>query len=134
MQHVTSPEVARFYESSDAERSRLKRGIAQPGFAEVAARTLDDGQNRNPDGLSGAFTTAYFHHPADLRAEVAAADFEILEIEGLEGVACLLPDFDERWRDPEQQRTMLQIADTLGAEPTLLGASAHLLAIARKPG
>ena len=33
----------------------------------------------------------------------------------------------------EQQRTMIQLADKLGAEPALLGVSAHLLASARKP-
>ncbi len=105
----------------------------QPGFGEIVARTIRDGQNRNPNRLTGAFTTAYFHRPEELRAEVTQAGFQVLEIQGLEGAACLFSDFDERWRDPEQQRTLIQLADALGTEPALLGVSAHLLAIARKP-
>src|SRR5690606_10952577 len=35
----------------------------QPGFEDAVRRTLADGQNRNPDGLAGGFTTAYFHKP-----------------------------------------------------------------------
>jgi sugar phosphate isomerase/epimerase len=85
-----------------------------------------------PDRLTGAFTTAYFHRPEELRAELAQAGFQVLQIQGLEGAACPFSDFDERWGDPEQQRKLIELADTLGTEPALLGVSVHLLAIARK--
>lgn len=107
--------------------------FAQPGFADIVERTVRDGQNRNPDGLSGAFTTAYFHRPEELFGEVTAAGFDGVSVVGLEGAACLMPDFDNRWADPAQRRDMFRIADELGAEPSLLGMSAHLLAISRKP-
>lgn len=111
----------------------LAHGLyAQPGFDAAVARVLRDGQNANPSGLRGAFTTAYFHRPAELAAEVADAGFVGGMVEGLEGAACLLPDFDVRWRDPVQRQTMERLADELGTEPSLLGVSAHLLAIAWK--
>ncbi len=38
-----------------------------------------------------------------------------------------------RWNDPVQRRTMIALAESLGSEPSLLGMSAHLLAIAFAP-
>jgi hypothetical protein len=47
--------------------------------------------------------------------------------------AALLTDFDIRWNDPAQRSTMLMLAESLGTEQSLLGVSAHLLAIAFAP-
>ncbi len=54
-------------------------------------------------------------------------------LHGVEGPACLLPDFERRWRDPAQRRTMTWLAETFGSEPSLLGVSAHLLVVAFAP-
>ncbi len=112
----------------------LTRGLyAQRGFQEQVATTVETGQNENPAGLSGGFTTAYYHRPEELSEEVASAGFTETTVHGLEGPACLLTDFDARWNDPEQRRVLEWSADAFGDEPSLLGASAHLLAIARAP-
>ncbi len=112
----------------------LGQGLyTQPGFAALVRRTLGDGQNRNPVGLAGGFTTAYFHRPEEFAAEVDAAGFVGGILHGVEGPACLLPDFEARWRDPAQRRTMTWLAETLGTESSLLGASAHLLHVAFVP-
>ena len=112
----------------------LTRGLyAQPGFEALVQHTLESGQNRNPAGLPGGFTTAFFHRPEELASEVALAGFANVTLHGLEGPASLLPDFEACWRDPEQRRTIERLADTLGQEPSLLGVSAHLLAIAYVP-
>lgn len=105
----------------------------QEGFTEQVAATLESGQNRNPTGLSGGFMTAYYHRPEELAHELATAGFADVSIHGVEGPACLLADFEARWANPEQRRVLEWAAQTLGDEPSLLGASAHLLAIARAP-
>ncbi len=104
--------------------------FAQPGFSELVERTLHDGQNANPDGLRGGFTTAYYHRPDEFAAELRDAGFEQVTLHGVEGAASLLPDFEARWSDPAQRQTILMLADSLGTEPSLLGVSAHLLAVA----
>jgi hypothetical protein len=50
----------------------------------------------------------------------------------VEGPAAYYPDFDERWADERQRRDMLRVAEALEAEECLLGASPHLLLVARK--
>jgi hypothetical protein len=52
---------------------------------------------------------------------------------GLEGPGWFLSDVDARLADPRRRRDLLQVARMLEAEPSLIGASAHLLAVARKP-
>jgi SAM-dependent methyltransferase len=82
----------------------------------------------------GLFTTAYFHLPRDLRAEVGEAGFSAVQVLNVEGPGFLVADFERRWADPAQQETMLWAAEVVESEPEMLGAASHLLAIARAPG
>jgi hypothetical protein len=59
-----------------------------------------------------------------------------LRVEGLygvEGPGWILPDLADRWVDPERRNALRHVAQLLEAEPSVLGCSAHLLAIGRKP-
>ena len=51
---------------------------------------------------------------------------------GLEGPLWVLPDLDERWADADRRERALAAARAVEREPTLLGLSAHLLAVARR--
>lgn len=107
--------------------------LAAPDFREAVEREVRDGQHRNPAQRDGLFTTAYFHRPEELRAEVAAAGLEGVALVGLEGPARMLADFEERWADPRRRADMLRAAELVESEPSLLGLSNHLLAVAKKP-
>ena len=74
----------------------------------------------------------FFHHPDELRNEVAEAGFEVTGVYGVEGPCWLLPDFDEWWDNEEYRQRLLRIARTLETESSLLGASAHFIAVAEK--
>ena len=52
---------------------------------------------------------------------------------GIEGVGWMFSDFDGRWGDEALRQDMLNVARALEAEPSIVGASAHLLGIGRKP-
>ena len=68
-------------------------------------------------------------------AEVAEAGLRLQELVGLEGPAWLVGGLDERWAEPERRDVLLSAARAVEREPTLLGLSAHLLAVARRePG
>ena len=54
------------------------------------------------------------------------------QVLAVEGPAWLLQDFDARWDDPGRRDRLLDVIRRTEAEPSLLGASAHLLAVARK--
>ena len=79
------------------------------------------------------FTTTYFHRPEELRAEAEEAGLRPEATLGVEGPAWLLHDFAGWWDRPERRERLLATLRALEAEPALLGVSAHLLAVARKP-
>ena len=103
-------------------------------FAAIVERDLTDGQHRNPTSRPEWFTTAFFHHPDELKQEVAAAGLRLEDLVGLEGPAWLLHDLDARWSDGERRERLLAAVRAVEREPALLGLSAHLLAVARPDG
>ena len=112
----------------------LSRDLFQDArFADIVARDLRDGQHRNATERVDYFTTAYFHTPEELRAEVARSGLVVDGVYGLEGPAWILPDFAERWADARRRADVVRVARALESEPSVLGVSAHLLAVARKP-
>jgi hypothetical protein len=103
----------------------------RPGVDE-GARHLAIGQHRNTTDRIDYFTTSYFHRPEDLRVELERAGFDAVQVLGIEGLGEWLPDFDERWEDPRLRHDLMDVARRLEAEPSMIGASAHLLGIGRK--
>ena len=102
-------------------------------FRGIVERDLQDGQHRNPDRTPEWFTTAYFHHPDELGAEAVEAGAEIIEFAGVEGLACWLPQLEDKWRDAAARETIVDSARLVESEPSLLGLSAHFLLLARRP-
>ncbi len=113
----------------------LSRGFfADPEFAPILERDLREGQHRNPTGQLEYFTTAYFHRPEELQAEVSEAGFSGGEIVAVEGPGWLGRQFDENWKDSHWQEQLLGLLRRVEREPALMGISQHLLAVARKAG
>jgi len=111
----------------------LSKNLAKdPLFRAIRDRDLQEGQHRNRSGNLDYFTTAYFHRPEDLVQEIRSAGFADAFALGVEGPAWILSDFDARWDDGEQRRDLLDLLRALEREPSILGASAHLLGIGRK--
>lgn len=109
----------------------LRNGwLGDPQFRAIVDRDLADGQHRNPNlaDRPGWFTTAYFHRPEDLAGEVAGAGFGSVALYGVEGPAWPL---NGDWSDPAQREHMLFAARAVEREPSLIGMSAHIMAIAR---
>lgn len=104
-----------------------------PRFASIVERDVLEGQHRNPTQELDYFTTAYFHRPDELRDELLGAGFVVDGIFGLEGPGWLLPDVAERMRDARRRSDLLRVASILEAEPSVVGASAHLLAVGHRP-
>ncbi|MDQ3998584.1 MAG: SAM-dependent methyltransferase, partial [Gemmatimonadota bacterium] len=73
-----------------------------------------------------------FHRPEELREELLAVGLRLEGLYGVEGPAWILTDLADRWTDPERRDALLRVARLLEAEPSVLGCSAHLLAVGRK--
>jgi ubiquinone/menaquinone biosynthesis C-methylase UbiE len=122
--------ISRFASAFDG----LFRGFAKDDkFFRIVQRDLKGGQHRNPTNDPRYFTTAFFHHPNELRREIQDAGFAAPRVYGLEGPAWMLANFERYWSDRKLRARMLTIVRALEAEPTLAGQSAHILAVARKP-
>jgi hypothetical protein len=68
------------------------------------------------------------HHPDELSDEIAEAGFLVDALYGVEGPGWpLIAD----WDDPAIREQMLYAARAVEREPSLLGMSPHVLAVAR---
>ena len=92
-------------------------------FGAIVLRDLADGQHRNAETVDGWFTTAYFHLPDELRAEVAEAGLLAERVVGIEGPGGWL----DLW--PDQRERVLRAARLAEETPAL---SAHMLAVGRR--
>jgi ubiquinone/menaquinone biosynthesis C-methylase UbiE len=122
--------ISRFASTFDG----LARGfLADPRFEQVVQRDVRDGQHRNPepDACPEWFTTAYLHHPEELKHELEEAGFGVEALLAVEGPAAFRPELDAWLTDHDRRQAMLGAIRRVEAEPSLLGASAHLLAAGR---
>jgi ubiquinone/menaquinone biosynthesis C-methylase UbiE len=106
--------------------------IRDPAFASIVEADLETGQHRNTTDRVDYFTTAYFHRPDELRTEAEQAGLAVETTLAIEGPFWGLADFAGVWRDEARRSLMLRLLRTVEAEPSLLGASAHLMLVARK--
>jgi ubiquinone/menaquinone biosynthesis C-methylase UbiE len=106
--------------------------LDDPSFRHIVERDLISGRHENISGRADFFTTAYFQPPEELRREVTDAGFFDVRVFGIEGVGWIFPDFDERWNDPARRAVLLDAARLAEEEPSMLGSSPHVMAVARK--
>jgi len=120
--------VSRFASTMDGLRAGFLKDAA---FADIVDRDLKDGQHRNSTSNPNYFTDTFFHHPDELRSEVTEAGFALSGLYGIEGPGWVAANFDDWWNNPDYRERLLKIARVLETEPSLLGMSAHLMAVAR---
>jgi len=117
--------ISRFASLLDGLRSGT---LSDPSVRPYIQRVLETGVNANPGKRPEYFTTAYFHHPDEIEGECADAGLRFETVLGIEGPGWLTW---EKWDDPKGRENILRVARALEDEPTVKGASTHLLAVAR---
>lgn len=104
-----------------------------PTFAALLGPATETGRHENPTGNPDYFTTSYFHIPDELGAELIEAGLERVEVLAIEGIGWAATDLDERMAEGDNQRALLDLLEKLEAEPSIMGASPHLLGVGWKP-
>jgi SAM-dependent methyltransferase len=122
--------ISRFASLHDGLRRHF---VDDPGFQAVVAEDLRSGRHVNPSRRPGWFTTAYFHHPDELPGELGDAGLWVESVLAIEGPGSFLVDAEHWLDDPDRREALLRVIRAVEAEPTLLGASSHLLAVGRTP-
>lgn len=123
--------ISRFASMLDGFFSHLFDDAA---YEHIADKDVLEGQHRNLCEGREYFTTAFLHKPEELREEIAAAALTCEKLLGVEGPLGWMNPLNT-WLDERSRYHALALKYTkaIEEEGSLLGASAHLLGIARKP-
>lgn len=103
--------------------------LDDPEFVKIVQRDLTDGQHQNPTNNQNYFTTSFFHRPEELKSEIEEAGLRHEATLAVDGPACRLQNFDDHWNDPGRRERLLNMVRALESEPSLLGCSAHIMAV-----
>lgn len=127
---VVAAAISRFAPTIDGLANELLR---DRDFEAIVEGDLRRGHHRNPDvtGRPEWFTTAYFHAPQELAAEVRDAGLALEALVAVEGVGRFLADPAPWLEDGELRGRLMRAISRVESEPSLLGASPHLLAVGR---
>jgi SAM-dependent methyltransferase len=120
--------ISRFAALMDGYR---KGWISDPVYNSLAVADIESGTHDSPDD-DKYFTLAYMHRPEEIAPELASAGFGTLALYAVEGFFWTYPHLGQFEENPQTWRQLLAHAERLETEPSLLGASAHMLAMAAK--
>ncbi len=105
--------------------------FSEPRFRPMVERALADGVHANLDGERTWFTSAYFHHPAELPGELADAGLTLRRLVAVESALAYLGErLDATLASPELTTALLELLREVEEEPSLLGAGSHILSVA----
>ena len=106
--------------------------LRTPVHMDIVQNDLETGYHRNPTESLKYFTDAYLHRPEEFSSEVVEAGFQHQATLAVEGPTWLFKSVENYWTDPEQRAMVLDMIRKVEAEPSILGMSAHVLAIGTK--
>jgi len=118
---VVAVGISRFASLMDGLK---RRSLADPVYRPIVELDLCSGQHRNPEVRTRPefFTTAYFHRPEELREEAQNAGLVDVSLFAVEGPSWIV-------EDPADLDNQLFAARAVESEPTLMGATSHVMVI-----
>ena len=119
--------ITRFASAMDG----LRRGLLDdPTFEAVVHTDIATGHHANPQNNPEYFMQTFFHHPDELKQEIMEAGFGSVELYAIEGPSWIVKDFTRWWKDENSRGQLLTLSRMLQSEPSLLGVSPHIMAVA----
>lgn len=126
---VFAAAISRFASTLDGFSRNL---VTDGAFVSIMQQDLQNGQHRNPTDNFEYFTTAFFHHPDEIRKELGGAGFVDVQVFPVESFGWLVPALHEKWRDESFRELLLKTIASIENDQSMLGISAHLLATGTK--
>ncbi len=121
--------ISKYASLMDGFQSRF---IEDPYFRSIVDQDLIDGQHRNPDNHPHYFTTTKFHEPTEFQTEIEEAGFFDVKLHAVEGFGSQLADLESQMNDEAKKEILFDYLRMVESEPSLLGSSPHIMAVARK--
>ena len=106
--------------------------LSDPAFRDIIQGDLETGYHRNPTDNLAYCTEAYFHYPEELCSELVESGFQHQSTLAVEGPTWIFESFENYWTDPDHRDIVLDLIRKIEAEPSIIGVSAHILAIGTK--
>ena len=106
--------------------------IDDPAFIPILRSDLQVGQHRGHPNAPDYFTTAFFHQPEELEAEILEAKFDQKGLYAVQGPGELATNLEGRMCDPNKREQLLALIRSVEQETTLLGLSSHFVVVATK--
>ncbi|MBL7257798.1 class I SAM-dependent methyltransferase [Paractinoplanes lichenicola] len=106
----------------------VKGFFRDPAFRPIVEQDLAQGRHENPGGVPRWFTSAYFHRPDETVGEVAEAGLSLRRLVSVESPLWMSgAALDGFLQEPA---LLLEMLREVEEEPSLLGASSHVLTVA----
>ncbi|WP_129715042.1 class I SAM-dependent methyltransferase [Pedobacter sp. SYP-B3415] len=103
--------------------------IHLPGFREMCMQELQTGTHEPLENIPGMLPKAYFHKPADLKAELTEAGFATPELYAVEGMIWLDSKYFETRGNDGQKEKMFELLRVTERNEELLAWSPHMMAV-----
>ena len=126
---LLSAYISRFASACDGIQEGALRDAT---FEAIVDRDLMDGIHQNPTNRPEWFTTAYLHRPEEIRPEIEEAGLCFDNLIAVEGPGWMNQDLDAWLDDGAARERLLRVLRRVETEPSLIGASAHILAVAHR--
>lgn len=101
-------------------------------YMNMLKHELATGEHNRPKEYPFIIANAYFHTIDELRDEIHDSDFQIKNSHAVEGCVWITPALDDKWKDIESRKRLLEIIHATEHEETLMGISPHFMVVAEK--
>lgn len=99
-------------------------------YREIVKEDLTTGQHKSIG--SKYFTTAYLHHPRELKQEIKECGFKNVSLSAVEGPVWHQLAMENLKKDSEVWQELLSILEKIENDESIIGSSAHIIATAKK--
>jgi len=110
----------------------VSRRLEAPATLAAITRHILSGIVNKVGDRPEEFNHAYPHRPEAFRAEILEAGLKVEKLIAVESFGWLLPDFEQVWQQDERRKVLLDVLREVEEDTSIMGASAHLLGVARK--
>lgn len=111
--------------------SAKKKQVVKKKMASLLEKGLKTGKYDIPVVNRGSFSM-YGHLPDELEKELLDANFKNTNLFGIEGPSWMFATLEEIVKNKKALNALLHFLEELENEPSLIGASSHIMAIGRK--
>jgi ubiquinone/menaquinone biosynthesis C-methylase UbiE len=105
--------------------------VEDPDFVQIMNQDLTDGQHRS-HADEKYFTTAFFHLPDELLAEVVESGFSNCQLFAIESFGDYIPELPAKWTNVQFQQTLLKTICKVEGDSAMMGISPHIMAVGVK--